>query len=285
MAAWAGESKRFGFVTNRSGEPDIWAHESDGSERPVVTGALFPADTTKRLINPALSPAGDRLAYTRIRTDGPAAIWISSLILVGGPPVRLTDTDAGDDYEFMASWSPDGGRVAYLRNKSHLGSLMICRTTGQATPLELRSKTEFFLPDWSPMGEWISYRDESGWNLISPDGRSTRALGKIATPHLTFFKGRQDPLRNPRGGSAPIPLLARPRDPLDEDHRKCGRRLCARQLSGPGHSFQPFARWQEYPLSHLQGETQPLDAGRLRPTVLTNETQAATDGKNVPFPC
>jgi Tol biopolymer transport system component len=41
-------------------------------------------------MNPALSPAADRLAYTQLATNGENAIWISSL--AGGPPVRLTNT-------------------------------------------------------------------------------------------------------------------------------------------------------------------------------------------------
>ena len=46
----------------------------------------------------------------------------------------------------------------------------------------------FELPDWSPTGDWITYRDEKGWNLISPDGKTSKFLGKIETPYLAFSK-------------------------------------------------------------------------------------------------
>ena len=187
MPAWARKVEKFAYQTDGTGEPEIWLHEGDGSERPLVTPAMFPAGTTNWWMDPTLSPAGDRLAYQRIATNGEPAIWISSL--AGGPPVRLTNTD---EMEFMASWSPDGGRIAYLQDaKGGTSSIMICKTSGQATPIELRSKVGGGLPDWSPTGEWISFLDDSGWNLVSPDGKSTRALGKIATPHLTFSKGGQ----------------------------------------------------------------------------------------------
>ena len=44
------------------------------------------------------------------------------------------------------------------------------------------------LPDWSPAGDWITLRDNKGWSLISPDGKTTKFLGKIATSHLAFSK-------------------------------------------------------------------------------------------------
>jgi serine/threonine protein kinase len=187
MPAWAGKVEKFAYQTDRTGEPEIWLHDLDGSERPLVTPAMFPAGTTNWWMNPALSPAGDRLAYTRVATGGEQAIWISSL--AGGPPVRLTNTSGT---EWMASWSPDGGRIAYYQlAKGGTHSIMICKTSGQALPIELRSRVSLYLPDWSPTVEWISFHDDSGWNLISPDGKSTRALGKIATPHLAFSKDGQ----------------------------------------------------------------------------------------------
>jgi Tol biopolymer transport system component len=187
MPAWARKSDKFAYVTDRAGEPGIWLHDLDGSERPLVTPAMFPPGTTNWLENPTLSPAGDRLAYTRSATNGEHPIWISSL--AGGPPVRLTNASKT---EYMASWSPDGGRIAYLLyTERGTNSITICKTSGQATPMELRSKVSGNLPDWSPTGEWISFNDDSGWNLVSPDGKSTRALGKIATRHLTFSKDGQ----------------------------------------------------------------------------------------------
>ena len=44
-------------------------------------------------------------------------------------------------------------------------------------------------PDWSPKGDWISYCDKNGsWNLISPDGKMSKALIKSNTKTLAFAK-------------------------------------------------------------------------------------------------
>ena len=71
------------------------------------------------------------------------------------------------------------------------------KTSGDTAPVEvglIKSPSNLFffsewVPDWSPTGEWITWRDkEEGWSLISPDGKTTKLLGKIATSHLAFSK-------------------------------------------------------------------------------------------------
>lgn len=89
----------------------------------------------------------------------------------------------------MAAWSPDGARIVYRRLAEGITSIMIAKTSGQATPVELVRKASNPLPDWSPTGEWITYPSApDAWSLISPDGKDKRNLGKIATQHLTFSR-------------------------------------------------------------------------------------------------
>ena len=188
MPLWAAKGERFVYDTSSHGEPEIWLRESDGAERPVLTQSAFPPGTGSRFVNPALSPHGGRLAVTRIPPKGPNSIWIASL--AGGTPVRLTNGDSADEY--MGVWSPDGARIVYRRLEEGTVSLMIAKTSGQATPVELVRTPSLLLPDWSPTGEWIVYASAPGtWALISPDGKDGKAkrdLGKIATQHLTFSK-------------------------------------------------------------------------------------------------
>jgi len=89
-------------------------------------------------------------------------------------------------------WSPDGSRFAYIQEAGGLSSDLEIENVGSAEPPFLLRKDSWSLPDWSPTGEWISFQDETGWNLISPDGKTIKALGKIATWHLVFSKdGKQ----------------------------------------------------------------------------------------------
>ncbi len=188
MPLWTAKGERFVYVTSSHGEAEIWLRESDGAERPVLTQSAFPPGTGSLFMNPALSPDGGRLAVMRIPPKGLPSIWIASV--AGGSPVRLTNDDSFN--ERMSAWSPDGARIVYLRFKEGVNSVMIAKTNGQATPVELVRTLLNLLPDWSPTGEWIVYSSAPGsWALISPDGKDGKAkrdLGKIATQHLTFSK-------------------------------------------------------------------------------------------------
>jgi serine/threonine protein kinase len=183
MPLWAAKGERFVYVTSAHGA-EIWLHESDGAERPILTQTAFSPGAGSRFMNPALSPDGGRLAVRQIPPNGQGVIWIASV--AGGTPVRLTNDSAN---EVDGAWSPDGARMVYRRSKEGINTIMIAKTSGQATPIELVQSQSSLLPDWSPTGEWITYQSAPGsWSLISPDGKEKRELGKIATQHLTFSK-------------------------------------------------------------------------------------------------
>jgi eukaryotic-like serine/threonine-protein kinase len=184
MPNWSPNQPKLTWVTDRNGPGEIWIRMPDGSERPVVTTADFPAGTVRWYYNPTLSPDGNRLIYASIDRAGARRLWISALS--GGPPVRLTDVEPSSEYG--GRWSPDDSHFVYLQSEAGHWSLMVVRTSGGAKPILLREKVKATLPDWSRAGDWISYEDEKGWNLISPDGKMSKFLGKIATPNLIFSR-------------------------------------------------------------------------------------------------
>jgi serine/threonine protein kinase/Tol biopolymer transport system component len=185
MAAWSAKQAKLAWVTNRSGPEEIWVRWPDGSDRPLVTAADFPAGTNRGFVNPSLSPDGDRIIYSRWDRAGAGYLWISSL--AGGAPVRLTNRDGS--FEPGGAWSPDGSRFVYLQEQAGKTSLMIVKTSGNAAPVVLReSVSDANLPDWSPSGDWITFNDDKGWNLVSPDGKNSKSLGKINTRYLAFSR-------------------------------------------------------------------------------------------------
>ena len=183
MAAWSANQAKLAWVTNRNGPWQIWVRGADGSERPVVTAADFPTGV-EHFMAPSPSPNGDRIIYVATGTGMNDRLWISSL--AGGVPVRLTATETGE--EVGGSWSPDASSFAYLRDQNGVRTLMIVKTSGNTTPVVLKERVRGYLPDWSPTGEWITYRDRNGWWLISPDGKTSKSLGKIETRYLAFSK-------------------------------------------------------------------------------------------------
>jgi hypothetical protein len=62
---------------------------------------------------------------------------------------------------------PDGSGFVYLQGKE---SLMMAKTSGNATPVVVREDVRDLIPDSSPDGAWITFRNDTDLNLISPDG-------------------------------------------------------------------------------------------------------------------
>src|SRR5450432_3909680 len=186
MPAWASHRKAFVYASERSGGSAIWMRGEDG-DRPIVTADSFPAGSRGSFILPTLSPEADRVLYTRGTGGSDNQFnWISSLS--GGPPVRLTN--AKDVIERGGSWSPDGGRIVYWQFRNGFVSVMLVRTTGEATPVVLCEKAGLPLPEWSPDGQWIKFIDArtpgAGWTLSSPDGKTLRSYGEPNTIAMTF---------------------------------------------------------------------------------------------------
>ena len=68
--AWSPKGDRIAFESNRTGKPEIWAMNADGSDQTRLT--YFDAEITPSNVNvtkPTWSPKGDRIAFHRRVTD------------------------------------------------------------------------------------------------------------------------------------------------------------------------------------------------------------------------
>lgn len=181
--AWAAHESAMVYVTDRTGAAEVWLHKPGQLDRPLVSAANFPPDTTVSLTTPLLSPDAIRVIYMRIEVGGPGLLWMSAV--AGGPPVRLVKASA--ERERAGSWSPDGKWFVYVQEEQGRWSLNRVKTTGEAEPEVLIAdiKPEGpWLPVWSPAGDWILYNDR-GAKLISPDGE-TRDLSSTIAVAWTF---------------------------------------------------------------------------------------------------
>jgi len=181
--AWAAKQPALVYVTDRNGPHEIWLRSGD-SDRPVVTARSFPpGETAQWFMGPALSPNADRVIYCHIR-GGSIRLWISATS--GGASTPLTNEEASAEYP--GSWSPDGSWFVYVATRNGKDDLMKVKTTGQAAPIELKAEITSgatvgaTVCSWSPVGDWIAY----GQVLISPDGKTTRALGNKGSQHYMF---------------------------------------------------------------------------------------------------
>jgi len=151
----------------------------------LATAVVTPAITTQRAEEqpPNLSPDRTRLIYRLITTGRPGGLWMSAVS--GGPPVRLVKGSSA--LESQGSWSPDGNWYVYLSQEKGRQSLNKVKTTGQATPVVLKTDVKLSARGamWSPANDWILYSD-AGVKLISPDGQTTRDVSPVSALVYAF---------------------------------------------------------------------------------------------------
>ena len=177
---WSPDGSRIAFRSERSGEPEIWLMNADGSGQHRLGPGL----------SPAWSPDGSRIAFAspgEIPCPPARGLRCSGLSIMnadGSGRQRVPGTDGGE----YPSWSPDGKRIAFNSNFSG-DHLMYILDVGSSRVLDLSKVGEGWQVDWSPDGGSIlftSHRDHpDGYTdlyVMRPDGsgvtRLTRNIGQ-----------------------------------------------------------------------------------------------------------
>jgi serine/threonine-protein kinase len=149
---------------------------------------------------------------------GPALAWIPE---IGQPPVGLTSTPGFGNWEFPASWSPDGQWIAYVATRDGpSGDILLLSPDNPDEPTVLLQTPALELaPMFSPDGRWIAY--------VSDDTGSPEV-------YVQPFPGPGDRRRiSARGGAEP----RWSRDGREIFYRE-GRLLMAVPVDGSGERFE-----------------------------------------------
>ncbi|HET9783757.1 MAG TPA: protein kinase [Terriglobales bacterium] len=187
MPSWALHAPVMVYSTDRNGPRELWLHTENAgggvSERPIPLANSGAA--VNGFLSPALSPSADRVLYDPLGAGGSTfRLMIASV--AGGRPVRVTN-DTQPRLEINGNWSPDGNTIIYYAVSGNNGDLMAAPATGNATPVRLRANIGPLVPVWAPDGRVIVCQTpDQVLHLITPDGKSDRALGKLNTLAVAF---------------------------------------------------------------------------------------------------
>jgi serine/threonine-protein kinase len=150
--AWNPAGNLIAYVSDESGNDDVWISDLSGANRLNLTETHTGADA-----HPTWSPDGQHLAFYSIR-DGAGVYTMTSL---GGAVRKVTAVTAGVLYTFSLQWAPDGKLVytdfdeagtKQVYSISALGSGKECLTCGLPN-LDGQSG------QLSPNGELLAFKD------------------------------------------------------------------------------------------------------------------------------
>ena len=127
------------FVSDRTGDADIWTMFWDGDHQTNLTASA--GDDT----DPAWSPDGSKLAFTSDRTGNADASVANA---DGSNPVNLSSNPAFDG---DPAWSPDGSKLAFTSDRTGGLHIWTMRADGSA-PTRLTTQATNTQPAWSPNG-------------------------------------------------------------------------------------------------------------------------------------
>ncbi|MFI5402419.1 MAG: TolB family protein [Planctomycetota bacterium] len=233
--AWSPDRGAIAFASNR-GNPlsyEIYTMDADGTDIAPMT-----AFGTRWVYDPAWAPNGHEIAMTVGQPGQPDTdVWIVDLDLPLGPanPRQLT-TGIGQDRS--PTWSPDGLRIAFVRN----GDVLVMPVDGSAGPSTVIEDMDAVSVDWSSQDQlafdryetlFIAYRVwKAGSNGQNPVRVNDGAVGLSDTSPswsrdatlIAFVRGEafaEEPARRIHvmgaDGQDPQPIGTQPGDNNDPD--------------------------------------------------------------------
>jgi len=189
-AQYSPDGKRIAFESDRSGNPEIWVCNADGSSPVQITSFRNAAAGS-----PRWSPDGRMIAF-----DGDAAgSWdIYTISASGGKPNRLTGSDTN---EFRPSWSHDGKWIYY-----GTGQAQIWKKPAGGGPAIQVTKDGGSVAFESVDGKDLYYTKERElWRIPVQGGTEVRVLKSLVynsfaltARGLYFLEGSESSDLNPR---------------------------------------------------------------------------------------
>jgi Tol biopolymer transport system component/DNA-binding winged helix-turn-helix (wHTH) protein len=166
------DGKRIAFMSNRSGNGEIWVCDSDGSN-PVQLTSFRGANVT----DSRWSPDGGRIAFDSDAEGKQFDIWVISAN--GGKPKRMTTHPTNDG---NPSWSRDGRWIYF--DSARTGEPQVWKIPEGGGDAIQVTRDGGLAPLESPDGKFIYYTkalfNTSVWRLPVEGGQATKLIENLS---------------------------------------------------------------------------------------------------------
>jgi WD40-like Beta Propeller Repeat len=217
--SWSPDGTRLAYARQTFGRRTILSEivvvQRDGSgERTLLRARTGPRGPSVSLGEPAWSPDGRTIAYTRVREDRRSDSQLELRAMgADGHGDRLLARDGAS-----ADWSPDGSRIAYVSVRDRNGRRCEpdeCFYASELYVLDVASGAQFRLtngkgyeddPDWSPDGGWIAFASDRNYPAgENPELYSIRSDGACLSWLTNGSAESTSPDWRPRPGASGDP--------------------------------------------------------------------------------
>lgn len=140
------------FVSDRSGEQQLYTMRSDGSNVQRLTTVVGDKDS------PVFSPDGRRVAF--VMSDTASGGAVQSIYVIDADGSGLTQLTSGLEQDLTPSWSPDGSQIAFVSSRAlnvfSLG-VYVMNADGSGSHAILADSSLNVSPSWSPSANEILF--------------------------------------------------------------------------------------------------------------------------------
>jgi TolB protein len=164
------------FVSETSGNPEIYTMQSDGSNVSQLTQGV------DKCYSPAWSPNGKYIAFIK-ESDGKSSLYIMN---ADGSSQKQISENTSQNLAFQ--WSPDGQMIEFSESNagdSNASSIYVSDSIAGIVVKTIDEKGNNLLGGWSPDSKQIVYAKEDSASgkyaiyMVKNDGSDQKVLGQV----------------------------------------------------------------------------------------------------------
>ena len=150
-------STQIAFVSNRTGNKEIWAMDYDGENQHELTQLHNIA------LTPRWSPDASRIAFTCYAQPGSSSVLTAQICMYSEASSRLISWPRFRGTNSSPSWSPDGSQLMFMSSMLGNPELFITDASGQHPKRLTYSNGANTSPSWNPKtGQQVAFVSDRG---------------------------------------------------------------------------------------------------------------------------